>query len=233
PFFPSFIISPPYGAPADIYERIPGPASGYYDASWASANGGAISTSIPMKDPEKAFLRGVEISWQTHFWYLPGLLSGLLLDLNASYMSSREIYPSFALSAPIGEINPFFWMLYHEISAPLQDQPRAIYNAILGWEYADFSSRISIRFQQKTASTIDMLYGVGNTYCDDVMRMDISVKQQLFSRLSLFANATNITAENGNYYLSHSAYDSFAAGQLPTYKENYSWAVQFGVAYTY
>ncbi len=52
---------------------------------------------IPMNDPEKAYLRGIEFSWQTHLWYLPGVLSGIVLDLNLSLMSSNQLYPSFEL----------------------------------------------------------------------------------------------------------------------------------------
>ena len=48
-----------------------------------------------MNDPADAYLRGIELSWQTHFYYLPGLLSGIVLELNASFMSSNEEYPYF------------------------------------------------------------------------------------------------------------------------------------------
>ena len=72
----------PVVAPADVLLRLPGKT--YYNQSWAqSTNSQNISTSIPMNDPQDAYLRGVELSWQTHFWYLPGVLSGLVLDFNA------------------------------------------------------------------------------------------------------------------------------------------------------
>ena len=43
-----------------------------------------------MNDPSNAYLRGIGFPWQTHLWYLPGLLSGFVPDLNLSLMSSSE-----------------------------------------------------------------------------------------------------------------------------------------------
>ncbi|HTX98568.1 MAG TPA: TonB-dependent receptor [Bacteroidota bacterium] len=222
-------------APSDIWDRIPSPTSGYFDLNWANVNAATgVVTSIPMNDPAKAFLRGIEISWQTHFWYLPSVLSGLVLDLNASYMSSRQFYPSFNLVQVGGsKLKPIYHLIYQTVSGPLQNQPRAIYNAILGWDYAGFSSRFSLRYQQETLTSMDTQYGLENYFYDNVLLIDISLKQQLIGNLAVFANATNVNAEVDNYYFSHPAYGVATAGQLPTNKQTYGWAVQFGVTFNY
>jgi len=160
---------------------------------------------------------------QTHLWYLPGLLGGIVLDLNASYMSSRQYYPSFAVVNLGTRIRPKMTLIYQTVAGPLQDQPRATYNAILGWDHLGFSSRFSLRFQQQTVRSIDTQYGLQNTFYDDVMLLDISLKQQLLGSLAVFANVTNINGHIDNYYFSHPAFGTIAAGQLPTNKETYGW----------
>jgi TonB-dependent receptor len=231
PFFPY----PVTGAPADIWDRLPGPTSGYFDTTWARQNGSKeLTTSIPMNDPAKAFLRGIEISWQTHLWYLPGILSGVVLDLNASYMSSRQLYPSFAQVKVGGTIGaPIYNLVYTTVAGPLQNQPKATYNAILGWDYMGFSSRFSLRYQQLTLTNMDTQFGLENSYYDNVLLFDIALKQQIIGNLSVFANATNVNSHIDNYYYSHPAYTTYAAGQLPTSEQTYGWAAQVGISYTY
>ena len=231
PFYPF----PVTGAPSDIYDRIPGPTSGYYDSTWAIAvNGKSLTTSIPMNDPAKAYLRGIEISWQTHLWYLPGLLSGIVLDLNASYMSSRQVYPSFLKTRVGGSaFNPIYNNVYQTVEGPLQDQPKAIYNAILGWDYLGFSSRFSLRYQQLTLTSMDTQYGLRNSYYDNILLFDISLKQRVIGNLSVFVNATNVNQHIDNYYYSHPAYGTIAEGQLPTSEQTYGWQVQLGVSFFY
>ena len=231
PFWPYPVV----GAPSDIYDRLPGPASGYYDTVWAQQNlGTKLTATIPMNDPSKAYLRGIEISWQTHLWYLPGLLSGIVLDLNASYMSSRQLYPSFAINRVGGSaFNPIYNLFYQTVSGPLQNQPRAIYNAILGWDYMGFSSRFSVRYQQLTLTSVDTQYGLQNSFYDDVLLFDISLKQQIIGNLSIFANATNVNGHTDTYYFSHPAYAAIPAGPLPTSLQTYGWAAQLGLSFFY
>ena len=165
PYFPYQVQN----APDDIWNRIPGPGSNYYDAAWAQANNASVlTTSIPMNDPSRAFLRGIEISWQVHLWYLPGVLSGVVLDFNAAYMSSRQYYPSFNPVTTGSGLKKTTVLVYQTTSGSLQDQPRATYNAILGWDYKGFSSRFSLRYQQQTLTSMDTQFGLRNAFYDNV-----------------------------------------------------------------
>ncbi len=228
---------PMVNAPSDIFDRLPGRS--YYDTSWAKANSaGNLNSAIPMNDPEKAFLRGVEFSWQTHLWYLPGLLNGIVLDLNLSLMSSNQAYPTFRVVKTGGTVfNPQNSLVYTTTESSLQNQPKAIYNAIIGWDYEGFSSRVSFRYQEQTLTSIDTKYGLENSYYDNVLLVDISLKQKIISGLSLFANATNINNHVDNYYYSHPAYINqgyvYNAGRLPTSGQTYGWALEFGATYSY
>ena len=230
---------PVVGAPSDMADRLPDKS--YFDTTWAvNTARRLIKGPIPMNDPEKAYLRGIELSWQTHLWYLPGVLSGLVLDLNLSLMSSSQLYPSFELKPKTGFLTPDT-LVYQTTSGSLQDQPSAIYNAIIGWDYKGFSSRISFRYQQKTLTSVDTRFGLQDSYYDNVLLVDVSLKQQIWEGLAVFANASNINNHIDNYYYSHPAYAStvgttttaYPAGNLPTSGQTYGWIAQFGVSYNY
>jgi TonB-dependent receptor len=226
----------PYrGVPSDLSSRLPGKS--YFDTVWAKANSALQFTSaMPMNNPSDAFLRGIELSWQTHLWYLPGVLNGIVLDLNASWMSSNQMYPGFKIVGPtVGNKDT---LVYAEVKGPLQDQPKAIYNAILGWDFMGFSSRFSVRYQQSTVAGIDTRYNVQNTFTDDILLVDISLRQQIIENCSIFANATNINGHIDRTYFAHPSFSpntaiTYPAGQLPTGGQTYGWALQFGISYSY
>jgi len=235
-FFP-FYPYPIAGAPADLSSRLP--ARNYYDTTWVTnASRSLTNGGIPINDPSNAYLRGVEFSWQTHFWYFPGVLSGLVLDVNLSLMSSNQQYPYFQpLTNRFGTTDT---LQYATKGGPLQDQPKAVYNAILGWDYKGFSSRFSASYQQLTLSSLDLVYPtqLRNSYIDNIFLVDISLKQQIISNLSIFANATNINGHVDNNYFSHPTYtpsatSTYPAGNLPTNQQTYGWAAQFGLTFNY
>ncbi len=235
-FYP-FRPFPVTGAPSNLASLLP--ARSFYDTTWinGSASRLKLSASIPMNDPYDAYLRGIEFSWQTHFWYLPGLLSGIVLDFNLTLMTSNQMYPYFQpLTTPFGSIDT---LKFTAVEGALQDQPKAIYNAILGWDYKGFSSRFSARYQQLTLQSIDTQYpgGLRDSYYDNVLLIDISLKQQIIGNLSIFANATNVNSHVDNYYYSHPTYAppgvTYAAGQLPTSEQTYGWDLQFGLTFYY
>ena len=74
----------------------------------------------------------------------------------------------------------------------MQNQPKATYNAILGWDYKGFSARFSYRDQKTTVTSIDTRFGLQDYNYGDVTLWDISLKQQIINNLSVFANATNV-----------------------------------------
>ncbi len=232
---PNYFPYAPYpvvGAPSDIKSRLPG--VGYFDSTYLNLNpvtNKLLNGSIPMNDPADAFLRGIELSWQTHFYYLPGLLSGIVLELNASFMSSNQEYPYF--KALTNKFRAVDTLLYSNTEGALQDQPKAIYNAILGWDYKGFSSRFSLRYQQLTLTSMDTQFGLEDTYYDNVLLLDISLKQQIIENLSVFANVTNVNGHVDNYYYSHPAYLTFVAANLPTSGQTYGLNAQLGLTFNY
>jgi TonB-dependent receptor len=235
-----YLPFPLVGAPSDISSRLPG--KNYFDTTWATSNTGTnLTANIVMNDPANAYLRGIEFSWQTHLWYLPGVLNGIVLDLNLSLMSSNQEYPYFSQVQTGGTPRkPIFALVYSTRSGSLQDQPKAIYNAILGWDYKGFSSRFSLRYQELTLTSVDTKYSLRDSYYDNVTLLDINLKQKITDNLAVFADATNINSHIDNYYLSHPAFSNspagnlnIPAGNLPTSQQTYGLNAQFGLSFNY
>jgi TonB-dependent receptor len=214
--------------PADLPGRLP--ALTYYDTTWFSGNPTAAAT-IPMNNPEKAYIRGIEFSWQTHFWYLPGFLTGLVLDMNLSFIGSNTQYPYFQ-SVQIGTKNdrghtPIFGLLYQTRAGAVVDQPKSIANVIVGWDYKGFSTRVSFRYQQTTLTSLDSKFSLSDAYYQNFTLIDISAKQQILDNLAVFANFTNLSSHIDDYYING------VLGQLPTSSQAYGLRGQFGVVFNY
>jgi len=222
-------------APSDILSRLP--STSYWDTSWFAKGNQNTYTSVPINNPEKAFVRGLEFSWQTHLWYLPGVLSGIVLDLNYTVMSSHTFYPYFDANSVVKDTvwnaahtrvkNIDYYVAYRTRPGRLVNMPNATYNIIAGWDYLGFSSRVSFRYQYTTLTSLDSRYAVADAYYDNVLLVDVSLKQKLIENLSIFANFTNIGAHVDNYY-----YQS-PNGPLPTSEQTYGFNAQFGLSYAY
>ncbi|HEX3073633.1 MAG TPA: TonB-dependent receptor, partial [Ignavibacteriales bacterium] len=83
---------------------------------------------------------GIELDWQTHFWYLPGPLSGLVFSANFTHIFSKAEYPTFLR----GGTNRVPIWIDTAYTAPLYGQPDNIINLSLGYDYKDFSMRVSM-----------------------------------------------------------------------------------------
>ena len=121
------------------------------------------TTDLPFNNSEKATVYGLELSWQTNFWFMPGLLKGLVLDVNYTIMHTQTKYPYFE-AVVVGMDSsgfvpvPIYGQQYKTRKGPMEDQPASILNVILGWDYKGFSSRISYRYQAKTVESLDARY---------------------------------------------------------------------------
>jgi hypothetical protein len=226
------------GAPADMLNRLPG--TSYWDVAYLQNNPGATMT-IPINNPEKAFVRGLELSWQTHLWYLPSVLSGIVLDLNVTFMNSHTFYPYFSNSKDtlsvtwnaahtrITKVN--YYQTYLTRSGSVLNMPKAIFNAILGWDYAGFSSRVSFRYQQTTLTGLDAKYSLADSYYKNVLLCDISLKQKIVGNFAAFLNLVNIGKHIDDYYYSAPAYGVNPASNLSTSAQTYGFNAQFGFSF--
>ena len=160
------------------YPGIPGYAAGY-----------SLNTSI--NNPFPAEVWGIEVEWDTHLWYLPGPLAGLVLSANYTHVYSRAKYPYTYLNVirnyplKVDTINTYY-------NDHLLDQPNDIANLSFGYDIGGFSIRLSML----TVSTIYEAYNFwpelrSNT--QRYLRWDGSVKQDLpWDGLQLFLDLNNI-----------------------------------------
>jgi TonB-dependent receptor len=221
-----------YQAPASFVPNLP-PVT-YFDTTFLARNA-ALQTNIPVNNPEDAFARGVELSWQTHLWYLPGVLSGLVLDLNVSFMGSNALYPYLSQKDKIkadstfghGSYSYTYYNKYYTRSGSVLNMPDATYNAIIGWDYLGFSSRVSLQYRGKTLESLDPKYSMTDSYYDGGLLVDVMVKQKLTDHLSVFVNFIDLGSRIDSYYFNS------PAGNLPANQQMNGLSMQFGAGYVF
>lgn len=190
-------------------------------------------TNIPFNNFESATYSGLELSWQTNFWYLPGLLSGLVFDANVTMLRSKTRYPYFE-DVVIGIDSSGFFPRdiigyeYNTTEGRLVNQPNAILNLILGWDYKGFSSRFSFRYQGNTLQNQDSRLSLSNSFYDTFVWMDVSLKQKITKNISVFANLTNVSQHIDDYFIRFGGHTT-----LPTNSEQYGLRGQIGIRFRY
>ncbi|RPH92002.1 MAG: TonB-dependent receptor, partial [Calditrichaeota bacterium] len=109
-------------------------------------------TSFPVNNQEMVDLWGIELDWQTNFWYLPGVLRGLVLNTNYTHIFSESTYPRTETKTewiedewgfPAQKVS----YVYSTYRDRLIDQPDDIVNVALGYDVAGFSVRLSLLYK--------------------------------------------------------------------------------------
>lgn len=216
------------GGPEDLDERLLGME--HYDPNYVAA---ATFTNLPFNNTEKTYVKGIELSWQTSFWYLSGALRGMVLDINYTILNTRTKFPYFE-EVIVGYDSsgfipiPITGQEYKTTEGPMPDQPGNILNLIVGWDYKGFSSRISYRYQGSVLQGVDGLFSIRNNYYDAFSQIDIMLKQNINDHLSCYANLTNI-----NNHVDYTYYGEQEPDQprLPTSRNYYGARLQFGIKY--
>ncbi|MCU7499493.1 MAG: TonB-dependent receptor [Ignavibacteria bacterium] len=162
-----------YGPPPAIW--IPIPTQTYF-----------VDTYI--NSPFRIDNYGMELDWQTHFWYLPGPLAGLVFNVNYTHIFSKATYP-FLLQVKSGRFITYTDTSYTE---RLLDQPNDIVNMSLGFDYGGFSARISMLYQTHVF-TAGHLFPQLRTNTAAYRRWDLAVKQDLpWFNLQIYGDLNNI-----------------------------------------
>ncbi len=157
-----------------------------------------------------AYLKGIEIDWQTNFWYLPGLWKGLVLNINYTHINSEAKYPRTIVEKKTDPIT--FETTYKNIDSYIEgqlvQQPDDIFNIQLGFDYKGFSARVSTLYQSrifKKANFYEELVEFTDTY----NRWDISLKQKLpWYNIQIFSNINNLTGSGDRDLISGKPWNS-------------------------
>ena len=163
---------------------------------------------------------GFELEWQTRFWYLPGVLSGLVFDANYTHTKSSANYP-YAYSVSTGRTIQY---IDTSFSDRLVDQPDNIFNLSLGFDYCGFSVRLAYVYQANiftSASQWPQLRGYTAAYD----RWDIEARQELpWFGTELYGDIYNLNSANDV---------SVIQGGPPNSIEDYGSSADLGLRWTF
>jgi TonB-dependent receptor len=180
---------------------------GYYDlsfpdsAAWKSLGVQApsasqqISTFINNRDP--ANIRGIELEWQTRFWYLPSPFDGLVLNVNYTRVWSDMDYLQLLNIDSTYQVGRFTFHKYLTRdtvrNARLVNQSDHILNIAVGIDYKGFSGRVSFNLQSNVITSVGAR-PEADWFSGDITRWDLTLKQRLpLEGLSLSLDVQNLT----------------------------------------
>jgi TonB-dependent receptor len=211
-----------YGVGPDGKENVP--------ASWYSSASPPLNTYI--NNPFKAKYKGIEIDWQTNFWYLPSVLKGLVVNVNYTYIDSEMRYQGYYLinTDSIRTTRPrTYWQTIRTDSTRvgrMPDQPSHIANITLGYDLKGFSARFSFLYQTDVSTSVDPNNFRLDVFSGDYARFDITLKQKLPGNLEFFANFNNLNNRADQNYRAASTF-------RPDYIEYYGVTMDFGARYKF
>jgi TonB-dependent receptor len=155
------------------------------------------STEFYLNSPYTAYVKGMELEWQSNFSWLPVPFNGIVLNANythvwseTKYMQDRIRYepvPGSFVPQPV-EVDTFF-------VNRLLHQANDIANVSVGYDYKGLSARLSFRFQGNVISDINVR-PEENQYTRNIYAYDFVIKQNIplkFGEFEVFLNAINFT----------------------------------------
>lgn len=177
---------------------------------------GNFQISTFVNDPFRVNDYGIELDWQTHFWYLPGPLSSLVLNVNYTHIFSKAEYP-YQVGITLNRVQTFIDTSFTD---KLVYQPNDIINLSLGFDYSGFSARISMLTQSKIFTGPNFwpqLRPSTATYT----RWDLSLKQELpWFNIQVYGDVNNI---NGAHDVS-----VLPIGNVPQSQQDYGLTADIG-----
>jgi len=184
-----------------------------------------------INNPEIATVEGVELDWQTNFWYLPSVFKGIVLSANYTILSSETQYPVNITQRVPTNTPPFFEEVLVDtlFSGRIPDQPSNIGNLTIGYDYKGFSARLSYYFQNDnfTGNFGSQFFSDGefveidDLFTDSIKRYDLAIKQSFNTDYEVYLNLNNLTNENDRTF-----FKSF--GQFPVNLQYYGFTMDLG-----
>ena len=152
-----------------------------------------------LNNPNLGYIRGIEIGWQTNFWYLPQPLNSLVLDVNYTKSGSNidyRILRNVPQLVPDPSHPGRFITVYNTIdtvySGRLVQQAKDVVNVALGVDYKGFSGRLSFNMRGNVLNSVGTR-PEETSYTGNIYRWDFTLKQNLpIDGLSLALNGLNI-----------------------------------------
>ena len=177
---------------------------------------GSYNISTYINNPYRIDNYGLEVDWQTHFWYLPQPFDGLVLNINYTRTSSEAKYP-ITYNYKIGRVTYFVDTTYTD---RLLYQPNNILNLSVGYDFAGFSIRVSMLYQEHIF-TGPNFWPQLRTNTSSYTRWDLAVKQELpWYGIQVFFDMNNI---NGARDI------SVVKAKIPQAEQDYGMTADLGI----
>jgi len=161
--------------------------------------------SYPINNENEAQNYGVEVEWQSNFWYLPGLLKGLVLNVNYTRNWSEAHYLRSVVKTEVDPITYMTTLVSQDTTytSPLINQPANLLNLTLGFDYKGFSIRSAFSYKSRVFISSNW-YEDLRGYSADFYRIDLSIRQKLpIKGMETFLNINNLTDEIERTTINH------------------------------
>jgi TonB-dependent receptor len=169
------------------YYNVSFPDSATWRALGTQAPGPADQITTYINNPHPAHIRGFELEWQTHFWYLPNPFNSLVLDINYTRVWSDMDYlqlfnnpVAYQYTDEHGRVRTG----YHYVTidtvrnARLLNQGDNIFNITLGVDYKGFSGRFSFNLQGNVITSVGSR-PEADQFTGNIYKWDFTIKQEL------------------------------------------------------
>ena len=176
------------------------PDSAFWAKEGLQAPTSSMQISAYVNNPHPGYVRGIELDWQTTFWYLPGPLSALVLDVNYTKASSNMLYQQ--------EDNTYknidtvinhhrqtieqWYVIDTTRNGRLLYQANDVVNVALGIDYKGFSGRLSFNMQGNVITNVG-LSDQEDQFTGNIYKWDFLIQQKLpVEGLSISLSGVNI-----------------------------------------
>lgn len=181
--------------------------------------------------PYDGIAKGVEVEWQTNFWYLPKPFNYLTLNLNYSYINNKTTYIYVASRDSLigyGRGNrPIYEKIRYDkvVEGPMTNQPSHLFNGSIGFSYKKFETYLSYQYigeiflQKTTVAETD-------PFKTAFHRLDLQTKYKLpIKGMEIMFNMANLTDTREVVKL--------RGDSRPTSIEGYGWTADLGLRFTF
>jgi hypothetical protein len=152
-----------------------------------------------------AYNYGYELEWQSNFWFLPGLLKGIVINVNYTRNKSEAEYLLTRVKVFVDPITYKTSYINDDTTyaSPMIQQPDHLLNLMVGYDYKGFSIRWAMRFKSHIFKNADWNVAMRG-YSTDFYRYDLQIRQKLpVDGMEFFLNVNNITGEREHDIINH------------------------------
>jgi TonB-dependent receptor len=193
--------------------------------SGVPANTKTYSLTTFINNPNRVDVWGIETEWQAHFWYLPGVLSGLVMNVNYTHIFSDAKYPY--TNTVHSTVYPFPTIhIDTSYSDRLIQQPNDVVNLSIGYDYNQFSILASMIYQAQIYNQTNFYNSLRSDKAN-YLRWDLAMKQGLpWYGIEVFFDLNNLNSEEDVYAVRGSGFPNSISNYGLTADLGFRWRLE-------